>query len=191
MNVYDFDKTIYSHDSTVDFFKFLSKRQPLALIKNLPWFIGGGVGYMLRLIPKTRMKEMFYRSFQNIENIDAEVTAFWDGHQKYIYQWYLNQQLPDDFIISASPYFLLAEITRRIGIKNLLASNVDKHSGKYSGENCWGKEKVARLKEVFPSPEIDNFYSDSFSDQPLADLADKAYMIINERPTDWPRRQKK
>ena len=49
MNVYDFDKTIYSHDSTVDFFKFLAKRQPLALVLNVPCFITGGLGYILHL----------------------------------------------------------------------------------------------------------------------------------------------
>lgn len=189
MNVYDFDKTIYAHDSTVDFFKFLMKRQPAALVRNVPGFLTGGLGYVLRLHSKTQMKEKFYRSFRYVKNIDEEVKEFWDQHQQYIYRWYLDQQKPDDMIISASPYFLLKEITERLGITQLLASEVDKNTGEYSGENCWGKEKVNRLRKVIENPHIEEFYSDSFSDQPLADLADKAYMIIQDEPTDWPRRK--
>ena len=188
MNVYDFDKTIYSHDSTVDFFKFLAKRQPLALVRNVPCFITGGLGYILHLHSKTKMKESFYHSFCYVKDIDSEVKTFWDQHRQYIYPWYLDQQKADDMIISASPYSLLQEITGRLGIKHLLASEVDKSTGKYNGENCWGKEKVNRLKKVIENPRIENFYSDSFSDQPLADLAEKAYMIIQDKPTDWPRR---
>ena len=47
----------------------------------------------------------------------------------------------DDVIISASPEILLTEICRRLGIKYLIASKVEKITGKYYGENCYGKEK--------------------------------------------------
>ena len=39
-----------------------------------------------------------------------------------------------------------------------MASKVDMHSGKYSGVNCHGKEKVKRFYEAFPDGKIDNFY---------------------------------
>ncbi len=65
-------------------------------------------------------------------------------------------------------------ICERLGIKNLMASKVDKHTGLYDGENCWGEEKVKRLYEKFPNAKCEEFYSDSLSDTPLAELADKA-----------------
>ena len=41
MNVYDFDKTIYDGDSSVDFYKFSLKRHPklarLWLLRNTNW----------------------------------------------------------------------------------------------------------------------------------------------------------
>ena len=72
-----------------------------------------------------------------------------------------------------------------MGIKHLIASNADKLTGKYNGENCWGEEKVKRLKAYDETFEIENFYSDSLSDTPLARLAKKAYIVEGENLTDW------
>ena len=66
-----------------------------------------------------------------------------------------------------------------------MASNVDPYNGKYSGDNCWGEEKVRRFKEVYPKGEIDNFYSDSYSDIPLAKLAKNAYIVKGNELKKW------
>ena len=91
----------------------------------------------------------------------------------------------DDVIISASPEFLLKPVCKRLKIKNLMASKVDMHSGKYSGVNCHGKEKVKRFYEAFPNGKIDNFYSDSYSDSPLAEIAEKAFMVDGDKVEGW------
>ena len=59
------------------------------------------------------------------------------------------------------------------------------HSGKYSGVNCHGKEKVKRFYEAFPDGKIDNFYSDSYSDSPLAEIAEKAFMVDGDKVEGW------
>ena len=69
----------------------------------------------------------------------------------------------------------------------LLASRVDKHTGATSGENCWGTEKVKRLHKAFPNVTIRNFYSDSYSDDPLAQLADAAFLVKGETLQPWER----
>ena len=54
-----------------------------------------------------------------------------------------------------------------------------------NGENCWGEEKVKRLYEKFPNAKCEEFYSDSLSDTPLAELADKAMIIRGNELIEW------
>ena len=58
MNVYDFDKTIYDGDSTLDFYLFSLKKNPM-LIRFLPVQIIGFIKYMFGLCPKLYFKEKF------------------------------------------------------------------------------------------------------------------------------------
>ncbi|MEE0264705.1 MAG: haloacid dehalogenase-like hydrolase, partial [Acutalibacteraceae bacterium] len=90
------------------------------------------------------------------------------------------------FIISASPEFLLELPCQMLGIKYLMASRVDPKTGKYTGENCHGEEKVRRLYEKYPKDTvIEEFYSDSYSDTPLAKLAKKSFMVKGDDISDW------
>ena len=50
-------------------------------------------------------------------------------------------------------------------------------NGDYIGENCYGEEKVNRFYKEYPNGVIDEFYSDSDSDLPLAKLAKVAYKV--------------
>ena len=184
MNVYDFDKTIYKDDSTVDFYFFTLKRHPAVLLL-LPSTAWAALLWALGIIDKTGFKERFYKFLQKLENIDAEVEAFWDKNEYKIKDFYKKRHSSDDAVISASPEFLLAPICRRLGIAHLTASRVDKKNGRYNGKNCYGSEKVRRFYETFgENAEIDEFYSDSLSDTPLADLAKKSYIVQDENVID-------
>ena len=99
--------------------------------------------------------------------------------------FYKNQQQKDDVIISASPEFLLAPICKTLKINYLMASVVDEHTGKYSGINCHGEEKVRRYREMFGDTKIYEFYSDSYSDTPLAKISEKAFIVKGNRLLDW------
>ena len=184
MNIYDFDGTIYSGDSTVDFVLYSLKKHP-ALCRFLPGTGWAFALYALKKIDKTAMKERFYRM---LSGYDAEglLEEFWDKHQHKIFHWYPGQHQDTDIIISASPEFLLKPICRQLGIQHLIASRVDSRTGKYTGKNCWGPEKPIRLKEELGYTHCDNFYSDSYSDQPLAEIADKAFIVEKDGSiTDW------
>lgn len=183
MNVYDFDKTIYDGDSTIDFISWCIRRKPVLAFRFFPGAVAFG-GYLLKLCEKTYFKEKFYRFLMAIPDVDQWVEEFWDEHMDNIKEWYLIQQEDDDVIISASPEFLLLPICRRLGISNLLASVVDKRTGMYLGQNCYGEEKVRRFRNAFQG-EIDNFYSDSFSDAPLANLAKHAYLVDGDSLLPW------
>ncbi len=184
MNVYDFDKTIYDGDSTADFYLFSLKRHK-KIVTLAPSLFGAVVRfYVFKKGSKTDFKQVMYR-FLRFCDIDRDVSDFWEINQKKIKKYYLEQKKSDDVIISASPEFLLEPIADKLGISALMASRVDKHTGIYDGVNCHGKEKVRRFYEKFPDGRIDEFYSDSYSDSPLAEIADKAYLVKKEELTEW------
>ena len=63
--------------------------------------------------------------------------------------------------------------------------DVYKRQGIYSGLNCHGEEKVRRYREVFDDTKIENFYSDSYSDTPLARIAENAYLVKGDNLLPW------
>jgi len=184
MNVYDFDGTIYKGDSSVDFYLFTLIRHPSVLIL-LPKQIKAFFAYKSGKINKTQMKEVFFTFVKKIPDIQLEVGMFWNKNEKNIYKWYRAQKRADDLIISASPEFLLDDICSRLGIRPPIASRVDSKLGKFYSPNCHDREKVVRFRENFGEFPIEEFYSDSRSDSPLAALASKAFFIKKGMPEPW------
>ena len=137
---------------------------------------------------KTEMKESLYKCLRRVPDMEKELARFWDRHMKNVEKWYLDIQREDDVIISASPEFLVKVCCERLGIKHVMASRVDPKTGKYYGLNCYGAEKPKRFDEYFGSEkraEIENFYSDSYSDAPLAVIAKMAYLVKKHTPIEW------
>ncbi len=185
MNAYDFDKTIFDGDSTAAFYFYCLRHQP-RIMKWLPYQGWSFLLYSLKIIDKTTFKERFYKFFTSIRNMDATLEKFWDKNICRIKKWYLEQSEEDDLIISASPEFLLRPACERLQIKGLIASRVNPESGEYTGLNCWGEEKVRRLLEEKGDIAYDYFYSDSYSDTPLADRAKvQSFLVKGEKLLKW------
>lgn len=184
MNVYDFDGTIYSGDSTVDFYFFILRRHP-SVIRVLPKQLGAMAKYKLGKISLTEAKEAFFSFLPIISDISSETKLFCERFQNKIMPWYRAKQKSDDIIISASPEFLLKGFCHILGGIRLTASEVDPKSGKFYSENCKGEEKVKRFKNDYGSTKIEEFYSDSHSDIPMARLADNAYLVKNGKLYKW------
>lgn len=181
MNVYDFDKTIYPVDSTVDFWRYCVKRWPRCL-RSFPAAAVRGIGYKLGLCRLETFKGRFYRFLRDIP-ADA-VKQYWDENMDRIQPWYLAQKREDDLIISASPEFSIGEICTRLGVR-YLASPVDRETGALRGANCRAEEKTRRMDEAYPNLEVEKAYSDSLSDKPLFDRAKEAYLVKKGVPTRW------
>ena len=185
MNVYDFDQTIYHGDSTVDFYLYCVRHRPL-MIYSWPGTAAAFVLYQAKIINKTQFKRQMYQFLRAVGDTEQLVEKFWDSHINKIKSWYTQDtQREDDVIISASPEFLLRPACRRLGIAHLIASRVDAHTGAYTGVNCWGEEKVRRFREKFGDAQIETFYSDSLSDSPLAEIAQKAWIVRGDELIDW------
>lgn len=189
MNVYDFDNTIYDGDSSINFYAFCLRRHP-SLIERLPKQMIAALRYKTKKIDKVQFKEIYFSFLERLPDFQEEVEAFWNKEEKKIKKWYLVQQKESDIIISASPYFLLEEICKRLNIKHLIASRVNPLSGRFEGPNCYGLEKVRQYDENFAGEKIDVFYSDSLSDQPMADLAAQAFIVKKDKAFKWPERKK-
>ncbi len=188
-NIYDFDKTIYNGDASIDFFLFSLKNKtvkPIPLIKIL----FNAILFIFKFKTQKEYKQIFFSFLNDIDDIDDFVNMFWESKEKNIFKWYKKSDKKIDIIISASPEFLLKPICSKMNVYDLIATNMDKKTGIIEGENCYGKEKVVRLKEKYQGVTVDNFYSDSYSDQPLADISTNSYLIVNGNIKNWELKEK-
>ena len=131
--LYDFDGTIYDGDSSVDFFKFCLKKDK-SIYKMLPKLVIKFLAYKSKNITDTELKEFIFSFLKNFKNVDEIVKEFWKTHESKIKSFYLEKNHDQDIIISASPEFLVIPACEKIGIKNVMASIVNKQTGKYTGQ---------------------------------------------------------
>ena len=111
---------------------------------------------------------------------DEYIADFWDTHYKNIKQWYLEQKESTDVIISASPEFLLKPLEKQLKV-NVIASIVDKKTGKFLSKNCHDYEKIKRYEEKYKK-KIKAFYSDSIkADRAMLEYAKKAYLVTKDK----------
>lgn len=185
MNCYDFDKTIFYPDSSACFYRWCLKKYPGLILPTLPRSAVYALRYKLGSMSAKQLKQQLFSFLPKLRNVDEEVLSFWNEHRAGIGDWYLKQKKSDDVIISASPEFLLEPVCRELGV-TLIATRMDKHTGIISGNNCHDVEKVPRFYERFPGAHVDEFYSDSLTDSPMAELADRAFMLKKHRISPWP-----
>ena len=184
MNVYDFDKTIFYPDSSVTFFLYCLKRHPGAVLGGSPGILRAWIRYERGKITTKDLKEKLFAFLSRLPDPEAEVERFWDENFFRIGQWYLDQKREDDLIITASPEFLVGAAGRRLGV-TVLGTRMDARTGRIDGENCHDEEKCRRFSAAFPDAEIEEFYSDSLSDAPMARLAEKAFLVKNGKTFPW------
>lgn len=185
MNAYDFDQTIFNPDSSYAFYMHCLKTYPKAVLKSVPKSIVKAIGYKKKKLTAKELKEQLFSFLPEIPDVDREVAVFWQSKKDGIAAWYLRQKREDDIIISASPEFLLGPICSELGVQ-LICTIMDKNTGKIIGENCHDKEKVKRLYDAYPDAHVENFYSDSLSDTPMAEIAERAYIVKKENIRPWP-----
>ena len=183
MNTYDFDKTIYVVDSSVAFYKYCLAKYPFAVLRTVPRTLCTALAYLARRTDMTHLKEQLF-SFLRYIDADTAVKDFWAKKFDGVGEWYLAQKKDDDIIISASPEFLLEPVAKRLGVR-LIGTRMDKKNGCIDGLNCRDKEKVRRFPEQYPGAHTECFYSDSLSDTPMAEIADRAFLVNRGRLSPW------
>lgn len=185
IDVYDFDGTIYKDDSTIDFYLYCIKHN-FHLIKYLPIQFLYFIKYKLHIVEKENFKEKFFLFLNGIKDIDIIIDKFWQENEHKIYTSLLKKSTNPIYIISASPEFLLKDICKKVGAEKVIATNVDKHTGKFKSKNCYGREKIERLNyELNNEYIVENFYSDSLSDSYLADISISSYLVKKGKVKKW------
>ena len=77
-------------------------------------------------------------------------------------------------------------IVKRLGLHNLIATDMDAKTGRIAGRFLGAKLKLDVFNSQFPGQEIDAFYSDAYSDHFLADIAKEAYVVHDgDKKTPW------
>lgn len=186
MNVYDFDKTIFDGDTEDRFFEFLFEKTGWVVDK----WIYKICEFMFRhnLIDKTPCRETQYSVLRKIDNLDELLEEYWDSHEKFLMKWYINgAKDPTDVIATGSPRFLMEPIAKRLGVAGLVATEMDRKTGKITeGKFAIQQYKLENFLKQYKPEDVDKFYSDAFTDHYMAEIAKEAYAVHDgEQITEW------
>ena len=186
MNAYDFDGTIFPKDCTIGFCFWCMRRHPKLWFTFFPKAVKNLILQKTGKMPEYLMQRKFFGYLMLIDDFDEQIERYWDKNEKKIAPWYLAQKRPDDLIISASPICIIEPIAKRLGV-NYVATDYDREFGVFLDNMMYAKEKAKYIID-HGFPVIENFYSDSLSDTPLALCAEKAHLVKNKARTvvDWP-----
>lgn len=184
MRVFDFDGTIYDGESLFDLYLYSARHDP-KVFRYIAPVLRYAVKYKLG---RATLEQMEYgvgkmtegyltelsRS-KRVASVEQLVDDFWDRNYSRIKPWY--QPESDDVILTASFSLTVGEVCRRLGVRNLVASEVDVETMKVTYLN-FSTNKAKRFRELYgPDAVIDEFYTDSKFDQPMIDMARHAFMV--------------
>jgi len=193
--IFDIDYTITKKETLMELFKYVIKNDKRN-IRFLPRAIYCGSMYAMKIYDERKVKEKFLKFIDGIKEQDLAklVKSFYE--EKLIEILYedaikmmkkLKNEGYDIYLISASPEFYINEFYNIKEVDKIIGTKFNFKDGiftrKMEGENCKGKEKVRRLKEVLSNEKIEvdfkesYMFSDSLSDKPLLDLVGKPYLI--------------
>lgn len=181
--VYDFDKTLTTHDTLFGFFRHAGKKN-LKHYAKLPIYMGWMVLSKFGLVGNTQLKERGVALF--LKGLSKEsIQNFAKSYKKKILFNEIYHKLNFDkntryFIISASfeDYLkpLFPEEVCVIGSKLTYV----KMAVNALELNCYKEVKKEVLKELGIN-KIDLFYTDSYSDLTLAQIAEKIIIVDKNR----------
>lgn len=183
IDIYDFDKTIVPFDSGSLFCGYCLLHYPyliLLLPIAVPVLLIALLLMLTKIISFTDFKKLCFM-FVPFIPLEKAVKGFWDKHERQVHKWFFNRKRYS-VVISASPDFLLEEISSRLDFDKLICTRHNKKTGAIIGENCRDEEKVKRLYQEFDKNKINviDVYSDSIKhDKPIFSLGNNCYHIVN------------
>ena len=156
-DIYDFDKTVYPHDSETVFLFYSMLTHPL-LWFLIPYQIVCITLYALGAGDKYKGKCFVFLRFANGEKL---VEKFWKKQTKRIYPIFEKERRGfPTLVCSASPEYLVKPLCEKYGVEKVIATKADIKDGVIIGKNCIRKEKVRRIKEELPDINIRKVISD-------------------------------
>jgi phosphoserine phosphatase len=183
--VFDFDKTLTKKDTLFGFYQVCAKKTVFKKILLVIYF-----GFMI--VHKIR-----FISNDNLKRIG--IILFLKGHsEKSIRLWAIEysrkiemkqismkafEKYKDPYIVSASFKEYISQIfpNSKIFASEILFDENRRVKGLKS--NCFHKEKIKILKD-YGILKIDDFYTDSIDDLPLAEISRQIYLVKKNKIID-------
>lgn len=181
---FDFDGTITTKDTLLEFIKF--RKGSLGFYSgfglHLPWLVLMKTGVLGNQEVKERMLTWFFKN-ETLSSFQESCKAFSEKVIPSLVRpgaWSEFERLEKEgyqlVIVSASPDHWIEGFARQIRA-DLIATRLeikdDKLTGRIQGRNCYGVEKVARIREKYDLAAYEHIlaYGDSSGDLPMLDLA--------------------
>ena len=183
MNVYDFDNTLYKGESTVDFAFFMMQHNP-KIYTWIPTIFWNLLMYKLCLTEKEQMQRILNEFLKVLIQDDYDITemaqAFWRKNENRLNMALIRRIRPEDVILTASPDFMMNVIGKRLGTGHILCSKVDIPTKTILYLN-YGTNKVRYFRRLYHDTPVSRFFTDSYNDQAMMDLAQRVYLVSNGR----------
>lgn len=182
--VFDFDGTLYSRDSLLDFCRYYYQKKPLRLWRIFLQLLAF-ISWKLDRINTSEFKHRFliFLSNDSEQEIERMAVDFWK-HPR-IFNPHVVECLRSckaqkyyTVVASASPILFILPACKALGIDEVIGTELNFINGRYLlGENCRGEEKLRCIKSRFPGSTIREAYSDNFDDLGLLQSAGKGFVV--------------
>jgi phosphatidylglycerophosphatase C len=192
--LFDFDKTIISHDTGLEFIVYALKRNPirftLALIvaplafvffiRNKYRFVGNSIFLWLGTIGLSKRKIIkLRRQFVDSYLQRSDVSIFPAAVDKIRSHQVKDEQV---VIVSGASVWMIKKILNRMALDNILVVGSKETfflKGMIAKEHCFSNNKLPMLKRQVDVSGYDEVfgYTDSFSDAPLLTLCSRKSLI--------------
>lgn len=193
---FDFDGTLTCGDSLIPFLHMV-RGTPLLMYDLLavsPWL----VAYMLRLLRNDRAKEELFKQTlagTGIDELRRKGQCFAENYLPGMLRAVMIERLRHHqrlghscVLVSASLDLYLQPWSQMNGFTHCLATSLltDEQkiiTGRLSGSNCYGEEKVKRIQEFLErlgKPARTYAYGDSSGDHYMLAMVDEGYLVRSE-----------
>ena len=201
--IYDMDRTITRSGTYTPFLIFIAKsRAPWRLVLA-PLAIVFMAFYALRLISRSRLKELNLKLLIGSKFPQTEIQAQIDEYAARVikdnsYAEALAQVEADRnagyrLVLATASYHLYVDaIAKRLGFGDVIATELESDNGiiraKIRGENCYDEAKLRKIMAWMKAEKIDRnsaeirAYSDHISDIPMLEFADTPYVTTPSLP---------
>lgn len=195
---FDFDGTLTVSDTLMAFIRFTHGRCRLilGLLRYSPWLLLMKCG----LYPNWKVKEKVfahfykgtsYRQFKKWGSEFADVAGTM-LNRKGVER--LQQHLAEGHtvcVVTASIEEWVRPVCVRLGVGTVIATRIEVSrdgilTGRFLSPNCYGKQKVTRLLEIYPQRQSYTLYAygDSRGDDELLAFADKSFLFVSGDVSD-------
>jgi len=188
--VFDFDGTITTKDTFLEFVRYAVGN--LSFLMGFFRFLPQLTAYKLHLYPNWKVKEKLFSHFflgMSLKEFNTLCEIFFQSKGKSILredairtiQKHLNQG-DTVSIVSASISNWIRPFGKFLGVQDIIGTEISTDSsGNLTGNfltcNCYGIEKVKRIKQQYP--DYDSYiwivYGDSIGDKELLDFANEKH----------------